>query len=208
MLVIALLCLCRAWTCVSFRCRRTSLWCISFAMQIAATPRLAAATQGFSPHFVASLMPVCALPRHCQGPLNNAFSTPHLAKPLPSLPFRAIPLHCLSFRRLAAADHLPAPRCPCFAIQIPATQCIRCGRLRHAHADRFAALLLPRSALLNFAVAPKCHCWSVLCFAIATPRQSLPSLFCSLLCHCDSPQVPASPKRLCAIHCRCVVTKA
>ena len=72
-----------------------------------ATPLLAAATQGFAARFVTSLALGCALPCHCRVTLNNAVSTPRLANrasacrchtmPLPSLPSRAIPWHCLSF---------------------------------------------------------------------------------------------------------------
>ena len=151
----------------------------------------------------------------------------HLAlqSPCRSIPFRTMRFLCCSLpcssaalpivRCLAAADHLPAPRCHCLAIP-----------------RRFLASL--RSALaslctLSFAVAGRCYalahaallmampmrflsrlcpCYTVPRFALAIPGQPLPSLFCWLLCHCDSPQVPASPSRLCAIPCHCLVTKA
>lgn len=165
----------------------------------------------------------------------------HLAlqSPCRSIPFRTMRFLCCSLpcssaalpivRCLAAADHLPAPRCHCLAIPRRFLASLRSGlaslcTLSFAVAGRCYALanpallmampLLHGSALCPYfsdpcsAAAMQCLRCSVRRFALANPGQPLPSLFCWLLCHCDSPQVPASPSRLCAIPCHCLVTKA
>ena len=143
-----------------------------------------------------------------------------------SMPCHCLALHCLTLPLLVGAMLLPMLRfswlCHLHASRLTAPPLQHISTLCHCSCllrDALpllieAAPLLHGSALFPYfsdpcsAAAMQCLRCSVRRFALANPGQPLPSLFCWLLCHCDSPQVPASPSRLCAIPFRCLVTKA
>lgn len=171
------------------------MWCISIAMQITTTPRLAAATQGFSSRFVASQQPcptclrfASPLPSHAEqcscvtSPCKQGLrvSVPYHAPAVRyhseqcdsfAVPCRAVPRHCLSFDALPQ-QIISQPR-DAIALQFRGDSW-RVSALALHHSAPLALPLLAGAMLLPILR------FSWLCPCYTVPRFALAHLFCAL----------------------------